>query len=141
MKNLTNCSNVEFLRQCNKIRHQVQGWLKETGVLEIRKRTCELVPVTDNMTEAERIKADVENELRIKSQAKRNISDMLDAAMDVNAEKTLELVGLMCFLTPEETSKVKAFKLLREFAEMLNDEDVMGFFSSLMRSGLTDLLN
>lgn len=141
MKNLSNCSNVEFLKQCNKIRHQVQSWLKDTGVLEIRKRTCELVPVTDNMTDADRIKAETENELRIQAQAKRNISDMLDVALDKNAEKTLELVGLMCFLTPEETSKTKAFKLLREFAEMLNDEDVLGFFSSLMKSGLMGLLN
>lgn len=141
MKTLANCSNVEFLRQCNKIRHQVQDWLKDTGVLEIRKRTCDLVEIKDTMTDAERIKAETENELRVQAQAKKNISDMLDAALDANAEKTLELLGLMCFLTPEETEKEKPFKLLNAFADMLNDEDVVGFFSSLMKSGLINTVS
>lgn len=139
MKNLANCTPVEFLRQSNKIRHQVSTWLKETGVLEIRKHTCELLPVTDKMTDDEKAKVEEENKKRIDAQTKQNISDMLDAALDVNAEKTYELLGLLCFIEPEEAGDVKPFVLLNNFAEMVNDEDVMGFFSSLMRSGLMNI--
>lgn len=136
LKNLANCTPVEFLRQTNKIRHQVAGWLKETGVLEIRKHTCDLVAVTENMNAEERALVEAENKKRIDAQTKKNISDMLDAALDANAEKTYELLALLCFIDPENAGDVKPFVLMQNFTEMLADEDVMGFFSSLMRSGL-----
>lgn len=140
MKNLSNCTSVEFLVQCNKIRKQVATWLADTKVLEIRKRTCPLLPITDEMNDEKKAAIEAENEKRRREQAKKNISAMLDAALEENAEKTFELLALMCFLEPEEAKDTKPFALLNCFAEMINDEDVMGFFSSLMKSGLTDLV-
>lgn len=141
MKNLANCTSIEFLVQCNKIRKQVETWLKDTKILEIRKNTCELLPIKENMNPAQKELVEAENEKRAQAQARKNISDMLDAALEENAEKTFELLALMCFLTPEEAKDTKPFVLLNCFAEMLNDKDVMGFFSSLMKSGLIDTLN
>lgn len=140
MKNLANCTSIEFLVQCNKIRKQVETWLKDTKVLEIRKNMCPLLPVTDDMSAEKKAAIEEENDKRRQKQAKKNISDMLDAALEENAEKTFELLALMCFLTPEEAKTTKPFVLLNCFAEMLNDEDVVGFFSSLMKSGLISSL-
>lgn len=141
MKNLANCTSIEFLVQCNKIRKQVETWLKDTKILEIRKNTCALLPVSDDMNAEKKASIEAENEKRVRAQARKNISDMLDAALEENAEKTFELLALMCFLTPEEAKTTKPFELLNCFAEMINDKDVLGFFSSLMKSGLIDTLN
>ena len=139
-KNLANCTNVEFLVQTNRIRKQVAEWLKLTDVMKIRKHTATLIDITDDMTPEEKAKAEAENAERIEKQVKKNLSDMLDAALEKNAEKTVELLGLMCFLTPEETKEAKPFYLINNFFEMFNDQEVLGFFSSLMKSELTSLL-
>ena len=89
MKNLANCTPVEFLRQTNKIRHSVEGWLKETGIMEVRKNKPTLIEITDNMSETEKADAETENKKRLEAQAKKNISDMLDKALDKNAEKSI----------------------------------------------------
>lgn len=140
MKNLANCTSIEFLVQCNKIRKQVETWLTDTKILEIRKNMCPLLPVADDMSAEKKAAIEEENEKRRQKQAKKNISDMLDAALEENAEKTFELLALMCFMTPDEAKTTKPFVLLNCFAEMLNDEDVVGFFSSLMKSGLISSL-
>ena len=139
-KNLANCTNVEFLVQTNKIRKQVADWLDVTQILEIRKHQPTLIEITDDMPEDKKKVAEAENEKRKDAQWKQNISDMIDSALEQNAEKTTELIGMMCFLTPEETKKVKPFFLIRNFMDMLNDEDVLGFFVSFMRSELITIL-
>lgn len=139
-KNLANCTNVEFLVQTNRIRKQVAEWLKLTDVLKIRKHTATLIEITDKMSPEEKAEAEAENAKRTEAQVKQNLSDMLDAALEKNAEKTVELLGLMCFLTPEETKEVKPFYLINNFFEMFSDREVMDFFSSLMQSELTSLL-
>ena len=74
MKNLANCTPVEFLRQTNKIRHSVEGWLKETGILEVRKNKPILIEITDTMSDEEKQKAETENKKRYEAQAKKNIT-------------------------------------------------------------------
>ena len=37
MKNIANCTTIEFLKQANKIRHEVEKYLDVTGIMEIRK--------------------------------------------------------------------------------------------------------
>ncbi len=139
-KNLANCTNVEFLVQTNRIRKQVAEWLSITNVLKIRKHRATLIEITDNMSAEEKAKAEAENEKRVNAQLKQNLSDMIDACLETNAEKTVELLGLMCFLTPEEAKNEKPFFLIRNFLDMFNDKDVMGFFSSLMQSDLMSIL-
>ena len=133
MKNLANCNGVEFLRQSNKIRHALKDWLKKTKVLEIRKHQPVLVEVSDSMTPEAKEKALEENEKRWREQSRQNISDMLDVCLEENAEETLKIIGMMCFIEPEDAENQKATELLANFAEMLADKDVMSFFSSLMK--------
>ena len=141
MKNLANCTPVEFLRQTNKIRHSVEGWLKETGILEVRKNKPTLIEITDTMSEEEKQKAETENKKRLEAQAKKNISDMLDRALDTNAERTIEVLAMMCFIYPKDANEVKPTVYLKNVAEILEDKEVMDFFTSLMRLDQTNILD
>lgn len=141
MKNLANCTPVEFLRQTNKIRHSVEGWLKETGILEVRKNKPTLIEITDTMSDEEKQKAETENKKRLEAQAKKNISDMLDKALDTNAERTIEVLAMMCFIDPKDANEVKPTVYLKNVAEILEDKEVMDFFTSLMRLDQTNILD
>lgn len=123
MKTLANCSPVEFLRQTNKIRHAAAGFMKETGVLELRKRRPEL---TGKETDAEKKAA-------LDKQARKNLSDMADLLMDANAEKTAELLGMLCFVEPEDVVKAKGIDFLAPAIELLNSRPVMDFLLSLSK--------
>lgn len=129
-KNMATCTGVEFLRQGNRIRHEVEGWLKDTKVLELRKRRpagMEHVNIKD------RSKLTIEQVAALREQNRKNISDMLDACLETHAEETLRVLALMCFLEPEEAEKVPVTELLFNFAQMLGDEGVMNFFTSLTK--------
>ena len=123
MKTLANCTPREFLVQTNRIRKHVANWLELTKVLEIRKRP----PVfPEGATEEE--KKEISRE-----QAKENIYAMMDAAMEEHAKETAELIGLLCFIEPEDLDNHKPLEFVKPIAELLDDEDVIGFFTSLMR--------
>lgn len=141
MKNLANCTPVEFLRQTNKIRHSVESWLKETNILEIRKNKPQLIEITDSMSDEEKAKAEKENTERMRKQVKKNISDMLDKALDENAEKTVEVLAMMCFIEPNMANTVKPTEYLKNAGEILADKDVIDFFTSLMRLEQTNILD
>lgn len=124
MKNLANCSPKEFLIQTNKIRKQAAHWMDITQVMEIRK----VLPDTDGLEPEEKAKA-------ISAQAKKNISDMLDAALEANVDETVELLGMLCFVAPEEANDHPVTEYLAAFSEIINCPEVVGFFTSLMQLG------
>lgn len=122
MKNLANCNVREFLTQTNKIRKSVANWLSLTQVLEIRKN----MPVfTEDVSEEERKKAMTE-------QAKKNFSEMLDSILDKYPDETAEMLGLVCFIEPKDLNKHKMTELFSSFNEMINCEEVISFFISLV---------
>jgi len=133
MKHLANCDAIDFLRQTNKIRKSVEGWLKATKIMDIRKNMPKLDPITDDMDEAQKAKITEKNRIKTKEQIKKNMSAILDAALDENAEKTLEVLALMCFVEPQDANSHKATEYIKAFGEMIADEDVLDFFTSLMR--------
>ena len=122
MKNLANCNVREFLTQTNKIRKSVANWLSLTQILEIRKN----VPVIPDGTSKEEEKA------IMTEQAKKNLSDMLDSVLDKYPEETAEMLGLMCFIDPKDLDKHKMTELFSSFDEMINCEEVISFFTSLV---------
>lgn len=123
---MANCTTAEFLRQSNKIRHAVAEYLDFTKILDIRKNK----PVfTDGMT-------DDEKKAAIKAQAKKNISAMLDNALEENAEATTRILALLCFIDDaEEAERLDPFELL----DVILSERVLNFFTRLMQSGLIDM--
>ena len=124
-KTLANCTTIEFLKQTNRIRHAIAEYLDYTKILEIRKNK----PVfTDGMT-------DEEKKAAIAKQSRKNISDMLDVALEDNAEATARILGLICFTEDEkEIENLDPFAVL----DVVMSERVLGFFTRLMQSGLID---
>lgn len=122
MKNLANCSVREFFAQTNKIRKSVANWLSLTQVLEIRKN----VPaVPEGATEEERKEI-------MTAQAKENMAAMLDSILEKHPEETAEMLGLMCFIEPDDLDNHRMTELFSSFDEMINCEEVISFFTSLV---------
>ena len=120
MKTIANCNPIEFLQQTNKIRHAVSKYFKDTKIFEIRKRKP-----TEGVTAAE--------------QAKKNLDDMLDTALEKYPRETAEILGLMCFIEPTEIEKYTAAELLTPALELLNSKAVVNFFISLANVGQTPI--
>lgn len=125
MKNLTNCTPREFMRQTAKIRHAVEKWLTLTDIMNIRKRLPE-IPYT--ATEAEK------NEL-MREQTRKNLRAMADAILDEHPDETADLLALCCFIEPEDMNEHPMTEYLAAVAEMLGDENVISFFTSVVRWG------
>lgn len=125
MKNLANCTPREFLRQTNKIRKAVSNWLTLTKVLDIRKR---LPQIPDDAT-------DEQKDALIEDQIKQNINAVLDVIMDEHPDETADLMGLMCFIEPDDLDNHSMSEILGSVAEMLNCQEVLDFFISLARLG------
>lgn len=128
MKNLANCSPREFLVQTNKIRKSVAKWLTLTGIMEIRKN---LPSVSVDATEQDKEKA-------IENQVKTNLTRILDAILDEHPEETAELLGLLCFIEPDDLDNHPMSELLGSFSEIIGCPEVIGFFTSLAQAGLTN---
>lgn len=121
MKTLANCNPREFLVQTNKIRKAVASWLSLTKVLEIRKN---LPHLSDEATTEERREAMAE-------QVKKNTTDMLDAILEEHPEETAELLGLLCFVEPDDLDNHKMTEFFGAVAEILNSREILDFFISL----------
>lgn len=127
MKTLANCSPREFLLQTNRIRKAAEKWLELTQVLEIRKTMPE---IRDDMSAEEKRAA-------FQAQARRNLSRMYEAALERCPGETAELIGLLCFIEPEDLDKHTMKELLGEISNILADEEIIGFFASLAQLVLT----
>lgn len=135
MKNLANCTPEEFLKQSNRIKKSLDKWIKDTNIREIRKRVPELEQVPPTATLEEKHKILDENKQRLRDQAMTNLSDILDAAIEKNPKETLNILALLCFVEPEEVNKHPIGEYFKALTELINDESVLGFFSSFLRLG------
>jgi len=133
MKTLASCKPTEFLKQTNAIRKSVEKWLTATDIMNIRKRLPEKEIPTISMTLEERQAMELRNKKATEEQMKQNMSAMLDAALETHAEETLELLALCCFVDPKNVDDYPVSEYLKAFNELINDESVVGFFTSLVR--------
>jgi len=134
MKNLANCKPSEFFVQTNKIRKSVARWLTVTDIHNIRKRLPEY---TDDMDAEKR--AEVRN-----AQMKQNLSAILDAMLEEHPMETLEVMALACFIDPKEADDHPMSEYFKSVGEMIADEGVLSFFTSLVSlesSGILTLAN
>jgi hypothetical protein len=128
-KTLANCSLIEFLRQANKIRKDVAGYFDDCGFVEILARKPEF-PMGATAEEMEKI---------ARAHRRAQIDEILDICLETNAEKTVEIIGLMCFMTKEEAMETKVNIMLGLALELISSEEVVDFFSKMVRSGLIDM--
>lgn len=131
MKNLANCTPREFLVQTNKIRKSVAEWLTLTKIKEIRKNLPE-------------IKADATDEERRKAtneQVKKNLTAILDSVLEEHPDETAELLGLLCFVEPDDIDNHKMSEFLGQFSEIISCEEVLSFFISLVQLEKTGIFD
>lgn len=120
-KTLATCSAVEGLKQINKIKKKVAEYYKEIGVTEIKEKYRKLA-------ESE------EDESKRDGLAKDMMNDIFDAALDANAEKTIEIVCYLAFLDPAEANTLTIDDAYEIITESMKSRAVMDFFSSAARS-------
>lgn len=122
MKTIAQLEGVEFLRQCNKIWHEVSSVLENTKVMDIRKR---LPKFTGEETPEQR-------KTLTEIQMKKNLSDMLDLMLEEKPEETIKLFNALVVL--EEGEKAPSgIEMLMIGIEILSDKRVVDFLSSWMR--------
>ena len=56
---------------------------------------------------------------------------MLDAMMEEHPVETAELLGMMCFIEPDDLKNHTMTELLGAFNELLHAPEVIDFFTSL----------
>lgn len=127
-KTLANCTLYEFLRQSNKIRKAVGDYYTECNFGDIIKRKPEFPAGADQET-MERIALEFR---------KKQINDVLDVCLDTNVEKTVEIIGLMCFMNKEEAEKMPANVFMGLALELISSQEVLDFFSKMVQSGMID---
>ena len=121
MKNLANCKPTEFLVQTNKIRKSVEKWLTLTDIRNIRK----------NVPELKEGQSKEERKEELAKASKENLNKILDAILEEHPKETVELIGMMCFIEPEDVDNHPVSFYLEAMSEIMNDEAVIGFFMSL----------
>ena len=71
----------------------------------------------------------------------KNLYDIIVAAMEECPDETLELLALACFVEPENIDDHKVSFYLANLSDILADEDVLSFFTSLAQLEQTGILN
>lgn len=135
MKNLANCKPSEFLAQTFKIKKSLQEWLDVTKLMEIRKNKPQGLITLDGLSGEERENAIKENKKKAQEQLKKNLADILDKMLNENAEKTLEVLALCCFVDPVDVDNYPMSDYLDSLGELISDKGVLNFFSSLVQLG------
>lgn len=125
MKNLANCKPSEFLAQTNKIKKSVDRWLTDTDVVNIRMRKPD---IKDEMSEEDKQRA-------IREQVNKNFNDIFSAVVEEHPEETLEVLALICFVEPKDVDSHTMTEYLDTISEVLNNQSVIGFFTSLTNWG------
>ena len=121
MKTLATCSPVEFLVQTNKIRRSVESWLTMTKVMEIRKRLPEL-PQGAKPEDVKKARQE---------QTKKNFSSILDSVLEEHPQETAELLGMLCFIEPEDLGNHSMLEIISSVNELIASPEVLSFFTSL----------
>ena len=141
MKTLASCTPTEFLKQATRIKKSVERWLTDTDLMNIRKRLPHTEIASIDSTPEERAGVEERNREAMNRQMRKNFSAMLEAILETHAEETLELMALCCFVEPKDIDNHKMSEYLEAMTELMNDESVVGFFTSLLRWGRTALQN
>ena len=135
MKNLANCKPTEFMVQANRIRKSVEKWLTVTEIREIRLKKPQLEPIPIGASDEERERIFKENQERQMEQARKNVSEMLDSIMDRHPQETLEILALASFVEPKDIDNYSMSDYLGSFNEILENKNIIRFFTSLMSMG------
>lgn len=136
IKTLANCTDIEFLKQTNKIRHAVQEWLTATDIANIRKRLPKLEPIPEGMDKKQAELIQKKNDEKTAEQVKANLNAVLDACLEDHPKETAQIIRMCCFVDPADDSK-RMIYYMNAFTQMLGNQDVLDFFTSLVNLAKT----
>lgn len=137
-KTLMNCKPSEFVSQTCKIRRSVSRWLKDTDLIAILRRAPENIKKVDKeASPEERAEAVKANREAARQQGLKNFNAMLDAILEQHPDETLEVMAMCCFVDPKDVDSYPMRDYMAAFTELINDEAVLGFFTSLASLGQT----
>lgn len=141
MKNLANCTPTEFLKQTYRIKKDLEKWITDIDLKNIRARKPEIEEIPPNATAEEKRDIAIRNGKRVKEQGMKNMSAILDAAMGEHPDETLRILALMCFVEPDKIDEHPMSEYIQCLTELMSDEAVVGFFVSFYRLGQTNILS
>lgn len=139
MKNLANCKPSEFLAQTFKIKKSVQEWIDLTEIAEIRKDKPAGIVDLKGLSKEEKEKAIEKNKELWQEQIKKNLAKFFDKMLNDNAEKTLEVLALCCFVDPANVDDYPMSDYFESLGELMSDKGTVGFFTSLVQLGQTNI--
>ena len=125
IKTLANCKPSEFMKQTNRIKRQVEQWLTDTDIMNIRKK---LPTIPEGATEDER-------KTLLKEQSIKNLSEILDSALEEHTDETLAILALCCFVPVEKADTKSIDFYMTAISDMMESEAVARFFTLLVRLG------
>lgn len=128
MKTLINCTNIEFLTQANRIKSDVEAFLKETGINDIRrKKTAYSGKETDE-----------EKKALEKKRVEDIWNEIFQATFVERPEMTVDIIAKMCFTTSDEIEKLSPTEITNLAILLLGNERINDFFTALSVWGLLD---
>lgn len=128
MKTLINCTNIEFLTQANRIKSDVEAFLKETGINDIRRKKT--------------VYSGKETNEEKKALEKKRVEDIwneiFQATFVERPEMTVDIIAKMCFTTSDEIEKLSPTEITNLAILLLGNERINDFFTALSVWGLLD---
>lgn len=135
MKTIANCKPSEFLRQTNRLRKSAEKWMRDTDIINIRKRIPVYTTVPPDATQEQKEEIVRANKKLTEEQMIKNANAILDAVLEEHPDETLEILALCCFVEPEHVDDYSIADYLNAFTEILQNGAVISFFTSLVRLG------
>lgn len=141
MKNLANCKPSEFLKQTNRIKKSLEKWMTDIEFKKIRSQLPEMADIPKDADDITRKRIMEENKQKMKDQAYKNLSKIIDSALGEYPDETLEVLALLCFVEPENVDDHPMSEYITALTELITDEAVINFFISFSRLEQIGILN
>lgn len=141
MKNLANCKPSEFLKQTNRIKKSLERWMTDIDLKKIRSQLPEVTDIPKDADDITRKRIMEENKQKMKDQAYKNLSKIIDSALGEYPDETLEVLALLCFVEPENVDDHPMSEYITALTELITDEAVINFFISFSRLEQIGILN
>ena len=141
MKNLANCKPSEFLKQTNRIKKSLEKWMVDIDLKKIRSQVPEMTDIPKDADDITRKRIMEENKQKMKDQAYKNLSKIIDSALGEYPDETLEVLALLCFVEPENVDDHPMSEYITALTELITDEAVINFFISFSRLEQIGILN
>ena len=142
MKNLANCTPTEFVKQTYLIKKDLEKWMEHTNIKSIRAKAPDgIEQIPADVTVEEKAAIIKRNGERVKAQGMKNLSEILDKALGEYPEETIRLLALFCFVDPAHVDDHPISEYIKCVSELIQDEAVVGFFTSFYQLEQTNILN